>query len=188
MANPLRADGPLANVKPSIPVKNALRLYVTGACRTKREASEAVGLHPLYLTMLTAPGSGSQPVKDLLAEYEAQLHDKTLDMAHVMQYLGRRAALRTGLLLDSNNERIALDASKELMDRSPETQKTQRLQLDSFTLDGKDVAALVSALAESATTASKYANAVDGIVELNIDEPTGDKAAVRVPEAQEGSS
>jgi len=168
MSCPARADGPLANVRPSVPVRNALRLYVSGACKTKKEASTAAGLHPNYLTMLTGP-NGSAPVRNLMEEMEAQLHDKTLDMSHVMTYLGRKAAMTTGLLLDSANERIKLDAAKELMDRSPETQKTQRVQVDAFSLDGKDVAGLISALTESARTEAEHAHAKDGIVELSID-------------------
>lgn len=168
MSCPARADGPLANVRPSVPVRNALRLYVSGACRTKKEASTVAGLHPNYLTMLTGP-NGSEPVRNLLAEMEAQLHDATLNMSHVMQYIARKGAMKVGLLIDSPNERIALDASKEAMDRSPETQKTQRLQVDSFTLDGKDAAALIHALTESASTAAEHAAAKDGIIELSID-------------------
>ncbi len=168
MSCPARAEGPLVNVRPSVPVRNAIRLYVSGACKTKKEASEAAGLHPNYLTMLTGP-NGSTQVKNLMEEYEAQLHDKTLDMSSIMTFLGRKAAIKTGMLLDSANERIQLDAAKELMDRSPETQKTQRVQVDSFTLDGKDVAGLISALTESTATAAEHAHAKDGIVELSID-------------------
>jgi len=173
MACPV-GSSPLANVRPSVPVRNALRLYVSGACKTKREASAAAGLHPNYLTMLTGP-NGSPAVRNLMAEMEAQLHDATLDMSHVMTYLGRKAAMKAGLLLDSGNERIALDAAKELMDRSPETQKTQRLQVDSFTLDGKDVWALIAALTESSTTRSEHVHAINGIQEIaidNFDQPT----------------
>src|SRR5690349_13133061 len=106
MTYPARADNPLANVRPSVPVRNALRLYVTGACRTKREASEAAGLHPQYLTMLTAPGGGSDHVKALLTEMEQNFHQNTVDMSHVMTYLGQKGAGRLSQLIDSQNERI----------------------------------------------------------------------------------
>lgn len=183
MSCAVRVDNPLARVRPSVPVRNALRLYVSGACKTKREASAAAGLHPNYLTMLTGP-NGSPEVKNLMAEYEAQLHDKTLDMSSIMTYLGRKAAIKTGMLIDSPNERIALDASKELMDRSPETQKTQRLQVDSFSLDGKDVAALVAALNESAASKADYQHAAAGIQEITIDNFDTPAPSLPVPKAE----
>jgi hypothetical protein len=55
------------------------------------------------------------------------------------------------------------------MDRSPELQKTTKLQVDSFSLEGKDVAALVTALAESAKVAAEHAGAAEGLVEVSID-------------------
>lgn len=132
-----------------------------------------VGLHPNYLGMLLNPNGGSPAVQALLAEYEDELHDKTLDMSHIQQYLGRKALLTVAGLMDhSQNERIILDSAKELLDRSPETQKSQRLQVDSFSLDGQDVAALVSALAESAAVAQLHAAAKDGLVEIVVDNPT----------------
>lgn len=170
MASPLRADNPLANVQPSVPVRNALRLYVSGACRTKKEASTAVGLHPNYLTMLTSPTNGSEPVKKLMGELEETLQDKTFDMSHLVQYVGRKAFLSAARLLDSQNERIILDAAKELMDRSPETQKTTKLQVDSFSLDGQDVTALVEALTESARFAAEHQHAAQGLIEVTDSE------------------
>ena len=128
----------------------------------------AAGLHPNYLTMLTGP-NGSPAVKNVMAEMEAALHDKTLDMSAVMQYLGRKALVKVGTLLDSQNERIVLDSAKELLDRSPETQKTTKFQVDSFTLDGQDVAALISALTESAKVSAEHAAAANGLNEVIVD-------------------
>lgn len=129
----------------------------------------AAGLHPNYLTMLTGP-NGSEPVRKLMSELEETLQDRTLDMSHMVEFLGRKALIRVGQLMDnSQNERIILDSAKELMDRSPELQKTQKLQVESFTLDGKDVAALAAALTEAAEVAERHQAARDGLVELTID-------------------
>lgn len=151
-------------------VRNALRLYVSGACKTKKEASAAVGLHPNYLTMLTSQANGSEPVKHLMGEMEEALQDTTLDMTQLVTYLGRKALMQVARLSElSQNERIILDASKELMDRSSELQRTQRLEVNSFTLDGKDVESLVAALTESSTVAREHAYAAAGLNEVVID-------------------
>ncbi len=167
MSSPAR---PLTTVRPSMPVRNALRLYVSGACKTKKDASTAAGLHPNYLTMLTGP-NGSEPVKRVMSEMEEALMDRTLDMSHLIEFLGRKALLKIGELSESQNERIALDAAKDLLDRSPETQKVQRLQVDSFTISSHDAQEIARALVESAEGAKEYASAIDGLVEIEIDTP-----------------
>jgi hypothetical protein len=169
MTAPARTN-PLANVRPSHRVKMALRLLVTGACRTKREASEAAGLHPQYLTMLTAPGGGSDPVKAMMYEIEQMMNDKTTDMSVVIQRLGRLGIGKMAqLALMGGNERIQLDAAKSLADRSPETAGIQKIQVDPFSLGAQDAKLLASALVESATLRQRFADvAENGLVEVDL--------------------
>lgn len=180
MTAPARVN-PLANVRPSHRVKMALRLLVTGACRTKREASEAAGLHPQYLTMLTAPGGGSDPVKEMMADIEQMMNDKTVDMSIVIQKLGRLGVGKMAqLALMGGNERIQLDAAKSLADRSPETAGIQKVQVDPFSLGAQDAKMLAAALVESAALRNKFADvAENGLVEIDLTQ--GEKDAMRLP-------
>lgn len=183
MTAPSRAN-PLQNVRPSARVRNALRLYVTGACKTKREASILAGLHPQYLTMLTAPGGGSDPVKDMMEEIQVMMTDKTIDMSVVIQKLGRLGIGKMAqLALMGGNERIQLDAAKSLADRSPETAGIQKVQIDPFSLGSQDAKMLADALVEAATLRERFADvAKDGLVEVDI--TTGANDAVRLPGAE----
>jgi hypothetical protein len=167
---------PLENVKPSPRVRNAMRLYVTGACRTKREASVAAGLHPNYLTMLTRPGGGSDPVKAMMEEIHEMMSDKTIDMSVVIQRLGRMGIGQIAkLALLGGNERIQLDAAKSLADRSPETAGIQKIQAEGLTLGSLDAKALAEALVESARLASQYDHiARDGLIEVDITQGAAD--------------
>lgn len=160
---------PFANIKPTPRVKQALWLYKSGACKTKREASELAGLHPAYLSMLTAPNRGSEPVKRLADEIDTLLSDKAVDMSKVLQLTGRMAIGRMVKLMDSGNERIALDSAKELANKSPETAGMLKVQVDPFTIDGLDAKQIAAALIESARLPD---NAEDirlhGLVEVDI--------------------
>lgn len=185
----------LTNVKPSPRVRNAVRLYVTGACRTKREASLAAGLHPNYLTMLTAPGGGSDPVKEMMAEIHEMMNDKTIDMSVVVQRLGRMGLGKIAqLAMVGSNERIQLDAAKTLADRSPETAGIQKLQVEGLSIAESDAKALADALVESARLRAEYEYiAKDGLVEIDITQGAGDVPRLPAPSGattatSEGSS
>jgi len=78
------AVNPLQNIRPSAPVRMAIRLYATGACKTKRAASAAAGLHPAYLSMLTNANSGSDYAKKMLDDVMDQLDGKTVDMSVIV--------------------------------------------------------------------------------------------------------
>jgi hypothetical protein len=146
MSNPLTNIG--AN-GPSPRVRMALRLYQTGACKTKREASELAGLHPNYLTMLTSPNGGSEPVKRLANDLSQMLDDETIDTSIIMRKLGRKALGKLASLMDSDNAHVSFKAAQDLADRAPETSKTQKVHLDTFSLSGQDAKEIAAALVEA---------------------------------------
>lgn len=169
----LREDyNPLAGVKPSARVKMAIRLYATGACKTKKAASAAAGLHPNYLSMLTST-NGSDQVKRLLNDVDAMIEDKTVETSAIITMLGRKAIGRLAHMMDSASEGIALKAAVDLADRSPETAKTQKMQVESFSLSGQDAKELALAMVESARSESRYKHiAVEGLDEIGITGPS----------------
>lgn len=168
-ASAVRSDAHLTNVKPSARVKLAVRLYQTGACRTKKEASIAAGLHPNYLTMLTRQGGGSEPVKRLMNDVDDMIADQTVQTSAIIELLGRRAVGKLANLMESANEGVVFKAAQDLADRSPATSKTQKVQLDSFSISGQDVKDLAAAMVESARSQQRYMHiANEGLDEVGL--------------------
>lgn len=149
-------------------VRLAARLYATAAAPTKREASKMAGLHPSYLTMLTGK---SEKVRQLVNDTDALIQDETVSSSVILQRLGRDAIAKISQLMhESQSEGLQLKAAIDLADRSPETSKTQKVQLESFNLDGKDVQALAAAMVEAAEVQGRYAAVgVEGLVEVDTD-------------------
>lgn len=142
----------------------ATRLYATGACATKREASEAAGLHPSYFTMASNPNNPAYnpKVTHLMDEIDAALNDKTIDMASILQMMGREAAKKMLTLMDHDNAAIQFKAAQDLLDRSPDTSKVQKHQVATFSLDNKDAKELTAALI---ATARMRAGIPDEVIE-----------------------
>lgn len=171
-------------------VRLAARLYATGAAKTKKEASEMAGLHPNYLTMLTSE-NGSEKVKSLINDVDTLVADESIETSKLIRILGRRALGKIGGLMESQNEHVALKAAQDLADRSPDTSKTQKVQVESLTLDGEDVRELTKAMLESARERERYAHvAVDGLVEVDVDlapqKPTEMLTPAPAPESTDG--
>lgn len=160
-------SNPLANVKATPRTAMAARLYATGAVATKQEASVLAGLHPHYLTMLTRPGGGSEQVKRIVSDISRMIDDTAIDESVIIRKLGREALGRIAELMASPNDHVSFKAAQDLADRSPHTAKTQRFEVDAFTLSGQDAKALAAALIESATPSDlRNKVAVDGLVEI----------------------
>lgn len=155
-----------AAVKPSPRVVAAATLYGSGAVGTKKEASEAAGLHPNYLTMLTA--AGNPEVNRIITESQRLVLDEAQSMSSVMQHLGRKAIAQiAGLMESSASERIRLEAAKDLADRTPTTAKTQSHTITSFSLNGDDAREIAAALVASSQARAVYAHEVaDGFVRI----------------------
>lgn len=146
-------------------VRLAARMYATGAVATKREASEAAGLHPSYFTLVSSPGHQmyNPEVTELMDEIDRQIHDKTVDMSTILQAVGREALSRMrDLMKTSKNEAIIAKTAADLLDRSPETSKIQKHQVASFSLDGEDAKMLAAAMVRSAEARLAYGEAAEG--------------------------
>jgi hypothetical protein len=143
----------------------ACRLYGSGAVKTKREASIMAGLHPNTLTVTTGR---SEQANRLISDLSARIEDETVQTSVILQHLGRKALSKIAALMEhADSEHLQFKAAQDLADRAPETQKVQRVAMESLTLSGKDVQALADAMVESAREREQYASARDGLVEIS---------------------
>lgn len=157
-------------IKPGPRLRMAARLYASGAVPTKKAACEAVGLSPNYLTVMNQ----NPEVKNILAEVDRAINDETVSLSRVIALTARKAARRIGELVDSGNEHVALKASSDILDRTPETSKHFKTTSTSWSLDGKDAKELALALIEGARAKEKYlAIAAGDFVRVDTDKETG---------------
>lgn len=146
-------------------VKHACRLYASAAVPTKKEAAEAVGLDPSYFNVITQPGHAKAMPEAiaLIDEIQQKIEDKTVDLSSIVQLVSREALdeVRT-LMKNTKNEAIKLKAASDILDRNPETSKTQKIQASSFSLSGEDAKSLAAALVMSAKAQASMGGPVTG--------------------------
>jgi hypothetical protein len=174
-------------------VRMAAALYASGAVPTKKAASEAAGLHPHYLTHITQK-VGSEKVRQLIDDIGERITDESVEASVILRTLGRQAVKRIHQLMDSDNENIALKAAIDLADRSNETSKTQKVQVDGFSLGDEDAKLLAAALVRSAQAEAGHGKVISGDyvrVDLNLleeqkeEEPAANaQEALPMPEGQ----
>lgn len=170
-------------------VRMAARLYATGACKTKKEASVMAGLHPNYLTILTQRNGGSNEVKRITGELQQMIDDETVSTSVIIAKLGRKAIGRLADLMNSESEHVAFKAAQDLADRAPDTQKTQKIQMDAFTLTGTDAKELASALVEASGRSALFQQvATEGLVEVKDILPQEPSNGQKAAEASEAST
>lgn len=147
-------------VRPSPRVKLAAALYGSGVARTKKEAAQAAGLHPQYLSLLR----NNPEVNQIIGEAERAVRFKTEDISTLLQRLGRESLMTIDEIRTDPTAKAEtrLKAAVDLADRSPETAKTQKHQVTSFSIDGEDAQAIIAALAESQQVQDQYAQEVQG--------------------------
>lgn len=142
-------------------MRTAIRLYETGAAKTKKEASTLAGLDPSTFTVNTYRVPGQvQPEQDRV---RAMLDEKAVDMSVLLNALGMKAIERIHDLMEgSPDHKIQLRAAIDLADRAPQTSKVQRHQVTALTLDGKDAAAIAEALVAAARVREEYSISATG--------------------------
>jgi len=143
-------------IKPGPRVKMAARLYASGAVKSKKAACEAVGLNPTYLSLLSRESVSHPEIVSIIGDVDRAIHDKNIALSVVIAMAARKALGRVNGLVDSQNEHIALKAASDILDRNPETSKTQKLQVTSFSLEGQDAKEIAQALVRSAEVREKF--------------------------------
>ncbi len=138
-------------------------LWASGVAKTKAAAARMAGLRPTALYLPTMPSVGSDVAKDLGRRVAAQVQDETVEMATVLRNAGRAAVDKiVSTMNDSSSEGLQFKAAQDLADRSPETSKTQKVAVATFSLEGKDVAELSRALAEAAEVRRQHTRFAEG--------------------------
>lgn len=133
--------------QPSPRIALAQRLYATGAAPTMRQASELAGLNPNGLSY----HRHSYREEHLATEARIMdaITDKAISASALIKQLGIKAVQTLDAAMEGNDPKLAVEAAKDLLDRNPETSKTQRVQSESFMVRPQDIAALQSVLRES---------------------------------------
>ena len=151
-------------------VRLAAKLYASGAVPTKRDAAKAAGISEQYFAQMSGP-RGAPAIRKVMATIEDAITDKTVDMGHVIQKLGRESIKTINdIRVGSESEMMQFKAAQDLADRSPEVSKTQKHLVASLTLEGKDVESLAQALVEGKRVAEDYAQvAQDGYVGVELE-------------------
>jgi hypothetical protein len=142
----------------------AARLYATGAVPTKADAARIAGVHPQYFTALT---NENEHVRRLVDEIQGMIDDKAVDESVILRKMSRQALGRIYELMHSSNERVSLDAAKDLADRGPATSKTQKLEVSSLRIGSEDVQQLIKAMVESSKPSPLFEVVTkEGLVEV----------------------
>jgi hypothetical protein len=155
-------------------------MYAFGAVKTLTEAAEVVGLSVPYLSLKKNSPAGEAYMQSA----QQILDDKTANTSEILNRLGRRALEVIGEKMENaKDDKIQLRAAIDLADRAPETSKVQKVQVESFTLAGRDAKAIAEAL-----VAGKSVNELFGhLREGNMDKVTESKEPLMLPEHTNGT-
>lgn len=144
-------------------MKLALRLYNTGAARTKGEAAQLAGLAKGSFYVMTSPAAGNEAASNLSNEMDELLQDQAINVTVLMEKLSEKAIRKIGKLMDSaGKEEVQLRAAMELADRGSRTAKIHKQQNMLPTLDDVSAKTLAAALVESASARQRHIAAASG--------------------------
>lgn len=153
-------------------MRMALRMYAFGAVPTLSAAAEAVGVSLPALSMKKNSPAGQAYMQSV----QQILDDKTASTSQILSQLGRKAIEVIAERMEKTDDpKLQLRAAIDLADRAPETSKVQKLQVESFTIAGKDAKAIAQAMVEASSVKEEYKALMSG----NHDNVT--------PEAQDGT-
>lgn len=143
-------------------VRMALRMYALAAVPTLSAAAEATGLALGYLSLMANSPAG----KEYMQTVQQILDEKAISTTDLINKLGRRAIeIIGGLAEDGSSPSIQLKAAIDLADRSPETSKTTKVQVDSFSLSGKDARLLAESIVQGRSVHERFGTEVLGNVD-----------------------
>ena len=150
-------------VKPLSPrLRNAVRLYASGIVPTKKAAALAVGLAPSTFYQVSCQVVNDPGTKALFTQVDQLVQDETIDTRRLIEIMSRQAIGKIGNLMNgAAKEEVQFMAARDLADRGQETSKIQRMQVESFTLSGKDVAGLRESMVEAARVKAANASLTD---------------------------
>lgn len=125
--------------------KMAMKLYATGAVRTQKEAAEIAGIHPTYLSIVKNTPTGER----YFEQTDSQIQERAVSLSAVIAKLSEKALkVMEEQIKNGSTEEVKFKAAKDILDRNPETSKMNKVQVEAFTLSGRDAKEIAAALAE----------------------------------------
>lgn len=119
-----------------------------------------MGIHPVTLSRHV---KDNPAVKALVALVDEKVHHQVTDIGEVIQALEVKALAKVHDLMEhGSNQKIQLDAAKDLLDRGTRTSKVQKIQSTNFHMTAQDAAMLAEKVAEARMAREIYAAQVDG--------------------------
>jgi hypothetical protein len=116
-------------------------------------------------------------VTSILDEVDRAMNDQTISLSRLIAMMSRRAAQTMNRLMGSANEHIALKASSDILDRTPEASKTFKHSVTSWSFEGEDAKDLARALVMGAKAREKYLPIAAGdFVRVDTDKESDDGA------------
>lgn len=124
----------------------ALKLYVSGAVRTQREAAAAAGVSAQTVSNARRSAAGQA----FESTFDTQVQERAVSLSAVIAKLSEKALdVMAEQIEHGSTEEVKFKAAKDILDRNPETSKTNKVQVESFTLSGRDAKDLAAALAQA---------------------------------------
>lgn len=139
--------------------KLALKLYVSGAARTQEEAAAIVGCHKQSVSNMRRTKTG----REFEDGFDSGVTERMMSLSAVIDRLSKKAVVVMEDLIDNGStEDVRFKAAKDILDRNPETSKTNKVQVESFTLSGRDAKELALAMTEGRLAVAKFEEATEG--------------------------
>lgn len=139
--------------------KMALKLYVSGAARTQKEAAEVAGVTQATVSNARRSLTGRRYEES----FDSQVQERAVSLSAVIAKLSEKAlGVMEEQITNGSSEDVRFKAAKDILDRNPETSKTNKVQVESFTLSGRDAKELAMALAEGRATSVLDQEAMGG--------------------------
>lgn len=127
--------------------KMALTLWVSGAARTQKEAAQIAGVSQGTVSIARHRESG----QELEETFNTGVMERAMSLSAVIAKLSEKALkVMDEQITNGSSEEVKFKAAKDILDRNPETSKTNKVQVESFTLGNKDAKEIAAALTEGA--------------------------------------
>jgi hypothetical protein len=152
-------------------LRNAIRLYESGATRTMADAARVAGISANNFSGVRKYNPMARAEVDRI---RADINTGVVDMSSAIARLGRLGVGKIAELMETAaKEEIQLKAAQDLADSSHETSKTHKVALEGdVTLPASTVNDLARALIEQAARREKFADAASGdYIKVNEAQP-----------------
>jgi hypothetical protein len=143
-------------------VRLAARLWAAGL-GTKKHIAQSLGIHPQSMYLHTMPSVINPDAKSTVERINALIEDETVEIGKALRLASRRAV---GKIVDTmengSSEGLRFKAAQDLADRAPETSKTQKVAVASFSLTKDDVQDLARSMVEASHVRREFEHVAEG--------------------------